>query len=89
MPDLADLSDERIEIERMAGIRAVLDSMQPDTPQVVMPGEDGTPMVVCYDCLNDHDRVTPIPHERLAAVPHAIRCVDCQIEYEREAQLRG
>ncbi|AAU90969.1 hypothetical protein MCA2937 [Methylococcus capsulatus str. Bath] len=88
MPDLADLSDERIEIERVAGIRAVLDSMRPDTPQVVIPGEDGLPMVVCYDCLNEYEVITPIPPERLAANEHAIRCIDCQIEHEREAKLQ-
>ncbi|QXP93027.1 TraR/DksA C4-type zinc finger protein [Methylococcus capsulatus] len=84
MPDLADLSDERIEIERVAGIRAVLDSMQPDTPQVVIPDENGVPQVVCYDCLNEYEVITPIPPDRLAANEYAIRCIDCQIAYEEE-----
>jgi hypothetical protein len=82
--DLADLSDERIEIERMRGIRAVLAALRPDTPQVVIPGENGEPRVVCCDCLYEREVITPIPPERLAANEYAIRCIDCQIAYEKE-----
>lgn len=75
--DIADVSDERIELERQAGIRAVLDSLLPDTPQVIIAGDDGAPMIICYDCGG------PIPTDRLAVQPRAIRCIDCQAIYER------
>ena len=37
---------------------------------------DAQGRVVCLDCGE------PIPAARLRALPHAVRCVDCQAEYE-------
>jgi DnaK suppressor protein len=49
----------------------------PADPQARLP--DGT--VVCWDCE------TPIPKARLAANPHAVRCIDCQRRVERADEL--
>lgn len=75
--DIADQSDGRIEFERELNIRAALDAMLPDTPQVIVAGDDGAPMIICYDCEE------PIPPMRLDAQPYAIRCIDCQERHER------
>jgi len=83
MADIADLSEEHIEFERDLNIRAALDAMLPDTPQVIVAGNDGAPMIICYDCE------APIPLERLAAQPYAIRCIDCQDAYERYEARHG
>jgi len=37
---------------------------------------------VCRDCYD------PIPTERLAADPYAVRCIDCQRDKERRDGLR-
>lgn len=72
MADLADISGPRIDFETELNVRAALDAMLPDEPQVIIAGDDGAPMIICYDCED------PIPPQRLAAKPHATRCVDCQ-----------
>ena len=83
MADLADISEERIEFERDLNIRNALDAMLPDLPQVIIAGDDGAPMIICYDCGG------PIPPARLAAQPHAIRCIECQTIEEHRARLSG
>ncbi|MGZ8218689.1 TraR/DksA C4-type zinc finger protein [Methylomagnum sp.] len=40
-------------------------------------------VVICRDCE------APIPKERLAAFHHAVRCIDCQREYDRERALES
>jgi len=63
--------------ERDIGIRQTLAKLYPDEPQVVIVGEDGAPLIVCYDCL------APIDPERLKVMPHAIRCIGCHEVMER------
>jgi len=36
----------------------------------------------CCDCLD------PIPAERLAAKPDAARCIECQLQYEKEQKQK-
>jgi len=38
-------------------------------------------VVMCDDCENE------IPLNRLAAKPDCIRCIDCQLAYEKELKL--
>jgi len=38
-------------------------------------------VVMCDDCENE------IPLDRLAAKPDCIRCIDCQMAYEKELKL--
>lgn len=75
--DIADRAEGYIEAEREFSVRQALDAMLPECPQVVVAGDDGAPLIICYDCEE------PIQVERLRANPHAVRCIDCQIEYER------
>ena len=51
------------------------------------PSDNGEQLIVdgavlCIDCRE------PIPEERLAAFPQAVRCVECKEYYEHE-QARG
>ena len=75
--DIADMSEDRIEFERVLGVASVKESLQKNDQQVVVMSEDGAPMIVCTDCN------LPIPVERLEAKPNASRCIYCQTMFER------
>lgn len=77
MTDIADRAEEYERIEREACIRETLERLVPSVPQVIVADIEGRRHVLCYDCLKR------IPAERLAALPHAIRCVDCQEIHEK------
>ena len=83
MTDIADQAEHLEQLDRDIAIRQTLDSMRPSIPQVVRIDDDGAPTIVCYDCL------APIPPGRLAARPHAVRCVGCQEAEEKRARLEG
>lgn len=75
--DVADMSDDRIEFDRQLGVQAVIDALKDEGDQVIVMAEDGAPMILCSDCDN------PIPPDRLAAKPNAVRCIYCQTSFER------
>lgn len=76
--DSVDIAEQHEQMARDIAIRETLGKLIPNEPQVVVVGDDGAPLIVCYDCL------APIPPARLAAHPHAIRCVGCQEKLERD-----
>lgn len=64
--DIADKAHEVEELWREAAIR--------DARRITreFPDFDELGHTLCHDCGE------PIPVERLAAWPHAVRCIDCQ-----------
>jgi phage/conjugal plasmid C-4 type zinc finger TraR family protein len=66
------------EFERMEALHRLKAFAGPDEPEWRDPEN---PLVLCQDCDS------PIPAARLLANPRAVRCIDCQIEYEREQRL--
>jgi DnaK suppressor protein len=72
--DIAQIVEECTRAEALQRLKA---SLAENEQQVTDP-ERG--LVVCLDCE------APIPLERLAANPRAVRCIDCQLEYDREQQ---
>jgi RNA polymerase-binding transcription factor DksA len=81
--DLNDLRDEDdraailAELEREDALASRYDP--PADPQAKCPY---TGAIICYDCQVE------IPQERLAAIPNAVRCVDCQRQEEKEQWQR-
>lgn len=79
--DRAQLQEER---EREEALRRLRDSTAYCEAQIKVPhpnsplGEKGAVVVICRECLD------PIQDERLRANSAAVRCIDCQIEFERE-----
>jgi DnaK suppressor protein len=72
--DIAQIVEECTRAEALQRLKA---SSTENEQQVTDP-ECG--LVICLDCD------APIPLERLAANPRAVRCIDCQMEYDREQQ---
>jgi DnaK suppressor protein len=77
--DTGDIASELAEFSRDVALRRHLASVQIHEDQIV--GTEGE--VYCCDCP------AVIPPERLARVPHAVRCVDCQDIYERQIKRTG
>jgi DnaK suppressor protein len=75
--DIAQLMEE---CERSEALRRLRDAQTESEAQAV---DDEKGVVICRDCD------APIPPERLAAQPHAVRCIDCQREYDREQRLEA
>lgn len=79
--DRAQLQEER---EREEALRRLRDSTAYCEAQIKIPhptrsrGGEGEMVVICRECLD------PIQDERLRANSAAVRCIDCQIEFERE-----
>ncbi|MGX2039021.1 TraR/DksA C4-type zinc finger protein [Methylocaldum sp. MU1018] len=72
--DIAQIVEECARTEALQRLKASLAEKE----QQMTDPECG--LVVCLDCE------APIPVERLAANPCAVRCIDCQTEYDREQQ---
>lgn len=75
--DIADMSDDRIEFERANSIRSVQSRLDDGKDQVVVMAESGEQMIICVDCD------LPIPSERIEAKPNAVRCIYCQMAFEK------
>ena len=67
-----DLAFEKTEFEREEAIRRILSQLPDEGPAL---DEDGNRL--CVDCEE------LIPFKRLALVPQAVRCVECQAIAER------
>jgi DnaK suppressor protein len=75
LDDLRDEDDRAAclaELEREDALASRYDP--PADPQARCPY---TGAIICCDCLGE------IPQERLAALPNAVRCVDCQRDEDR------
>ena len=78
--DEIDLAQQREECERAETLRRVRNSAaDEDSPSP----DGGEEPVICRDCG------APIPRERLAAQRQAVRCIDCQRDYDREQALEA
>jgi DnaK suppressor protein len=73
--DDIDLAQDVEEIERTEALLRLKLSVPEFESQAIDP-ERG--LIICLDCD------APIPTERLAANPKAVRCIDCQREHDRE-----
>jgi RNA polymerase-binding transcription factor DksA len=78
--DDIDIAQYLEECERSEALRRVKDSNEESDLQLV-DREHG--IVICLDCD------APIPKERLAVQKYAVRCIDCQREYDREQRLEA
>jgi RNA polymerase-binding transcription factor DksA len=84
--DNADRAQILEEGEREEALRRLRDSTAYCEAQIKIPhptrsrGGGGEMVVICRECLD------PIQEERLRAYSKAVRCIDCQIEHEREQQ---
>jgi DnaK suppressor protein len=74
--DTADIASELAEFSRDIALRTHLAKVESHEDQIV--GAEGE--VYCQDCP------AMIPPDRLARVPHAVRCVGCQEVYELRLQ---
>jgi phage/conjugal plasmid C-4 type zinc finger TraR family protein len=79
--EIRDDADRAAWLEEQQRERAL--AARYETPHDPQDRDPNTGEVICFDCRG------PIPPERLAASPHAVRCIDCQREEDRlEAQLQ-
>ena len=84
--DDADRAQVLEEAERDEALRRLRDSTAYCEAQLKaphpnpLPGGEGETVVICRDCFH------PIQPERLRANSKAVRCIDCQIEHDRERQ---
>ncbi|MFO1417267.1 MAG: TraR/DksA C4-type zinc finger protein [Methylotetracoccus sp.] len=75
--DIVDQAEGLIELQRDAALRRFRDSTSFCEAQLKEAvGADGSARVLCRDCLD------PIQPERLRAAPRAVRCIECQRDYE-------
>jgi RNA polymerase-binding transcription factor DksA len=78
--DEIDIAQYLEECERNEALRR-LKGLGADGESQLVDDEHG--LVICRDCD------APIPKERLAAQKHAVRCIECQREYDREQALEA
>lgn len=78
--DDIDFAQYLEECERNEALRRLKHSGDGQEVQVV---DNRSGVVLCRDCD------APIPKARLAAQRHAVRCIDCQREFDREQALES
>jgi RNA polymerase-binding transcription factor DksA len=79
--DEIDFAQYLEECERNEALRRLKHSHEEDEEKQVVDDKSGT--VLCLDCD------APIPKARLAAQRYAVRCIDCQREFDREQALEA
>jgi RNA polymerase-binding transcription factor DksA len=79
--DDIDFAQYLEECERDEALRRLRQASEEDEERQVVDDRSG--VVLCRDCDG------PIPKARLAVQRHAVRCIDCQREYDREQALES
>lgn len=79
--DDIDFAQYLEECDRSEALWRLRHSTEEDEEKQVVDDQSG--IVLCRDCD------APIPKARLAAQKHAVRCIDCQREFDREQALEA